>query len=76
MVLWGAMQDLSTIFAITDLIMGLVATVNLIALVLLFKVGMKLLNDYDRQIRAGRISPVFDVDEFSDLNLDKEAWKN
>jgi AGCS family alanine or glycine:cation symporter len=76
MVMWGTMQDLSTIFAITDLMMGLVVTVNLIALVLLFKVGLKLLADYDSQIRAGQKNPVFDPSKFPDLNLDITAWNN
>lgn len=74
MVLWGTMQDLSTIFAITDLMMGLVVTVNLIALILLFKTGLKLLADYDRQTNAGCKTPVFDANNFPELDLDASAW--
>lgn len=73
LVLWGSMQDLSTVFAFADLTMGLLALVNLTALALLFKVGIRVMKDYDRQAAAG-IKPVFDPAKFSDLNIDPAAW--
>lgn len=74
LVMWGSQQDLSTVFAFADLTMGLLALVNLAALVMLFRVGMRILRDYDRQIAAGVGSPVFDAAQFADLDLDREAW--
>jgi AGCS family alanine or glycine:cation symporter len=74
LVLWGSLQDLGTVFAFADVTMGLLAIANLIALALLFKVGLRLMRDYDRQIEAGVASPVFDPKAFADLDLDPEAW--
>ncbi|MDP2242829.1 sodium:alanine symporter family protein, partial [Pseudomonas sp.] len=59
LVLWGSMQDLGTVFAFADVTMGLLAIANLIALALLFKVGLRLMRDYDKQIKAGVEVPVF-----------------
>ena len=74
LVLWGSMQDLSTVFGFADVTMGLLALVNLAALFLLFKTGLRLMNDYDRQIKGGVKSPVFDPKAFADLDLDHAAW--
>lgn len=74
LVLWGSLQDLGTVFAFADVTMGLLAIANLIALALLFKVGLRLMRDYDGQIKAGVESPVFDPKQFADLDLDPAAW--
>lgn len=74
LVLWGSVQDLGTVFAFADVTMGLLAICNLIALALLFKVGLSLMRDYDSQIKAGIDSPVFDPKKFADLDLDPKAW--
>jgi AGCS family alanine or glycine:cation symporter len=74
LVLWGATQDLSTVFAFADVTMGLLAVVNLLALTLLFKVGLRVLHDYDEQRAAGVQQPVFDPERFSDLDLDASVW--
>lgn len=75
LILWGSMQDLTTVFSFADLTMALLAVFNLVALALLMKVGFRLMNDYDRQWRAGKV-PVFDPDQFPDLDIDREAWKD
>ncbi len=74
LVLWGSVQDLGTVFAFADVTMGLLAIANLIALALLFKVGLRLMRDYDSQIKAGVDSPVFDAKQFADLDLDPNVW--
>jgi AGCS family alanine or glycine:cation symporter len=74
LVLWGSVQDLGTVFAFADVTMGLLAICNLIALALLFKVGVRLMRDYDNQIKAGVKSPVFDAKQFADLDLDPAVW--
>ena len=74
LVLWGSMQDLSTVFAFADVTMGLLALVNLVAVTLLFKTGLRLMRDYDQQRQAGVQSPVFDAKAFADLDLDPAAW--
>lgn len=75
LILWGSMQDLTTVFSFADLTMALLAVFNLVALALLMKVGFRLMNDYDQQWRAGKV-PIFDPDQFPDLNIDREAWKD
>jgi len=74
LVLWGSMQDLSTVFGFADVTMGLLALVNLAALFMLFKVGLRLMRDYDSQIQAGVQSPVLDAKQFADLDLDPQVW--
>ena len=71
--LWGSMQDLGTIFFFADLTMALVALTNIAALAILVPIGMRVLRDYEKQRRAGR-TPVFNPDDFPDLEIDKAAW--
>ncbi|CAI8723379.1 MULTISPECIES: sodium:alanine symporter family protein [Pseudomonas] len=74
LILWGSVQNLSTVFAFADITMTCLAFVNLVALALLFKVGLRVMRDYDEQRRAGIAQPVFDASKFSDLDLDPQAW--
>ena len=74
LVLWGSLQDLSTVFAFADVTMGLLAIVNLAAVLLLIKVGLRLIRDFDGQLRAGIAQPLFDPAKFPDLDIDREAW--
>ena len=73
LVMWGATQDLTTVFGFADLTMALLGLVNLTALALLFKVGLRVMRDFDQQIKTGH-TPVFDANRFADLNIDKNAW--
>jgi AGCS family alanine or glycine:cation symporter len=74
LVLWGSLQDLGTAFGFADVTMGLLAVVNLAAVILLIKIGLRIMRDYDEQKRAGIAHPVFDPDKFPDLNIDRKAW--
>ncbi len=73
LVMWGATQDLTTVFGFADLTMALLALVNLAALALLFKVALRVMRDFDEQMKAGH-APVFNAERFADLNIDKKAW--
>jgi AGCS family alanine or glycine:cation symporter len=73
LVMWGATQDLTTVFGFADLTMALLGLVNLTALALLFKVGLRVMRDFDQQMKAGH-APVFDANRFADLNIDRRAW--
>jgi AGCS family alanine or glycine:cation symporter len=42
LILWGSLQDLATVFAFADITMGLLALVNLAAIALLLKVGLRI----------------------------------
>ncbi len=69
----GSTLDLSTVFAFADVTMGMLALVNLFALVLLSPIAFRILADFDRQRRAHGTA-VFDPDDFPDLDLDRKAW--
>ena len=75
LIMWGSMQDLTTIFSFADLTMALLAIVNLVALAFLMKIGFRLMRDYDDQSRAGKV-PVFDPEKFPDLDIDHDAWSD
>ncbi|MNM30844.1 Amino-acid carrier protein AlsT [compost metagenome] len=76
LILWGSVQDLSTVFAFADITMTLSALVNLIALTLLCRVGLRLLADYETQREAGIAEPVLTASAFQDLNIDRTIWSN
>ena len=74
LVVWGSAQDLTTVFAFADITMTCLAFVNLLALAMLFNVGLRVMRDYDKQRKAGIKQPVFDSSQFPDLDLDRAAW--
>jgi alanine or glycine:cation symporter, AGCS family len=74
LIIWGAVQDLTTVFGFADLTMGLLALVNLSAMVMLFKPSLALMKDFDQQIKAGDKKPSFDADRFPGMNIDQNAW--
>ena len=73
LILWGSVQDLTTIFSFADLTMALLALVNLAALAIMMKVSFRIMDDYEGQVRQGQV-PVFDPQGFDDLDLDANAW--
>jgi len=72
---WGATSDLGTVFAFADLTMGMLALVNLFALILLIKPALRLIRDYDRQVAGGIAEPVFDVAAFAQPGINREIWQ-
>lgn len=74
-VYWGTQQDLSTIFRMADLMMACLAGVNLYALASLSGLGLRLLRDYEQQLREGRTEPELDPAAYADVNLDHDAWR-
>jgi len=75
LVFWSGKESLDIVLTFADTTMTLLALVNLIALVMLFKVGLRVMEDYHEQRKAGIAIPVFDSKKFSDLNLDLRVWK-
>lgn len=75
MVVWGALESVTTVFNAADASMGLMATVNMIAIVLLSGTVAKLTRDYRQQRKAG-MKPVFDVADFPELagKVDTSIW--
>lgn len=75
MVLWGAVQAVSTVFNAADASMGMMATVNLIAIVLLSGTVVKLTKDYFDQ-RSRGLSPTFHAADYPELSgkIDDTIW--
>ncbi|NBD17433.1 MAG: amino acid carrier protein [Cyanobacteria bacterium] len=76
LIIWGATQDLSTVFGFADLTMGLLALVNLAALIMLFGVGLKVLHNFEKQIRSGEKQPLFSAASLPGVEIDAKAWPN
>ena len=62
-------------FFFSDPLMGILALVNLLAIMMLFPVAMRLLRDFRRQLKAGVERPVLNPDDYADLDIDRDAWK-
>jgi AGCS family alanine or glycine:cation symporter len=75
MVIWGAYESVATVFNAADASMGLMATVNLIAIVLLSGTVVKLTRDYRAQRKAGRV-PLFHAADYPELagKIDQSIW--
>ena len=64
----------TSVFFFSDPMMGILALVNLLALLMLFPTGLRLLRDYRAQLAEGIEHPRFHVEKYADLDIDKEAW--
>jgi alanine or glycine:cation symporter, AGCS family len=75
MVIWGAYESVATVFNAADASMGLMATVNLIAIVLLSGTVVKLTRDYRAQRKAGK-EPLFHAADYPELGdkIDQSIW--
>jgi AGCS family alanine or glycine:cation symporter len=73
LIFWASQQDLATVFSYSDLTMGLLAVVNLIALWQLFPVAKTLLRDYEQRLRSE--SPMtFKATDFRGQGVDPASW--
>lgn len=71
----GAVAPSATsVFFFADPMMGLLALVNLLALMMLFPIALRVLQDFRKQLKAGVDRPVLNIEDFSDLDLDPKAW--
>lgn len=64
----------TSVFFFSDPMMGILAIVNLLALIMLFPTAIRLLKDYRTKLAAGAEHPEFNPDEFPDLDIDRTAW--
>ena len=64
----------TAVFFFSDPLMGVLAVVNLMAIMMLFPVALRVLNDFREQLKAGVLRPVFQPTAFADLDLDHSAW--
>ncbi|MDU2123470.1 MAG: alanine/glycine:cation symporter family protein [Clostridium celatum] len=73
MVLFGSVASMQFVWSIADVFMGLMAILNLIAIVLLSNIAIKALQDYMTQRRAGK-NPVFYASSIPELGDEVEEW--
>lgn len=74
MVLFGSIASMDLVWNIADVFMGLMAILNLIAIVLLGKIAIKALQDYTAQKKAGK-DPVFYASSIPELGKEVEEWR-
>jgi AGCS family alanine or glycine:cation symporter len=74
MVLLGSLMSLQLAWNIADLMMALLTMCNLVAIVMLSKQAIWLLNDYRDQKRRGIKSPVFTKDKMPEIKDKLVAW--
>lgn len=74
MVLFGSVASMQFVWSIADVFMGLMAILNLIAIVLLGKIAIKALQDYTAQKKAGK-NPVFYASSIPELGDEVEEWR-
>jgi alanine or glycine:cation symporter, AGCS family len=75
MVIWGSLQSVATVFDTADAAMGLMATINLLAILALSGTVVKLTKDYFDQRRAGT-EPMFHAADYPELGgkIDGSIW--
>ncbi|RJT44838.1 alanine/glycine:cation symporter family protein [Rahnella woolbedingensis] len=75
MVFGGCLMQLQMLWKLADIFMALMAILNLTALLLLSGIAIKVVKDYERQRRMGKI-PVFNPDHYPELRgqLEPGVW--
>ena len=68
----GAQANFDTVWNLADVLMGLMAIVNIVSILLLSKISMKVMNDYTRQKKEGK-DPQFHPDKLGIKNT--QCWK-
>lgn len=64
----------TAVFFFSDPLMGILAVVNLLALMMLFPTAKRILDDFKEQVGAGVARPILDPGKFADLDIDRTAW--
>ncbi|MGY9048310.1 sodium:alanine symporter [Puniceibacterium antarcticum] len=62
------------VFNFSDPMMGILAVVNLLAIMMMFPIALRVINDFRSQLDAGIARPIFDPKKFPDLDTDPSAW--
>ena len=76
MVYFGAITSVPLVWSMADLSMGLMATINLIAILLLTPIALILLKDYTSQLKKGIKEPEFKIDQYPELKkkVGSDIW--
>ena len=75
MVLLGSQAAVPVVWDMADAALGLMALVNLAAILLLSRVAFRVINDYEKQLKQG-LDPLFRRDDFPDLDtkIEPDVW--
>lgn len=74
MIIFGSLTQVAIVWNLSDLFMGLMAVLNIIAIVMLRKVAIDVFKDYDEQKKAGIKEPVFNPAKFNIEGV--TAWES
>jgi len=64
----------TAVFFFSDPMMGILALVNLIAIMMMLPICLRLLRDFRDQLQAGVERPVLNADQYPDLDIDRTVW--
>ena len=73
MVMFGSIEKVAVVWNTADFSMGLMALVNLVAIIFLGKYAIAALKDYTIQLKQKK-NPIFYQDNIGKLKLDVECW--
>ncbi|GAD29986.1 alanine/glycine:cation symporter family protein [Photobacterium leiognathi] len=73
MVMFGSVASLPVVWNLADASMGLMAFVNIVALIFLSKLAIRVIKDYEHQLKQGK-TPEFDRSKFPELEDIEGAW--
>ncbi|MBW8635807.1 hypothetical protein K1W69_01300 [Hoeflea sp. WL0058] len=65
----------TSMFFFPDPTMGILAIVNLVAIMMVLPICLRMLRDYRKQLASGVDRPVLNPDDYADLDIDRTAWK-
>lgn len=73
-ILWGSYESLATVFDTADMTMGVMALINLVAIMLLSGLVVKLTRDYFNQLKTGE--PNFRLSDYPELKgqIEDSIW--
>lgn len=74
MLFFGSLVNMDIVWNLADVFMGLMAIINLIAIMLLSKIAFKALENYRYQKRNGIKEPIFDSSYIPELQDDITEW--
>ena len=75
MVMFGSIAALDLVWNLADFAMAIMTIINLIAIVLLGKIALKALQDYQRQRRISKKNIVFKSSTIPELKDSTSEWE-
>ena len=75
MVMFGSVAALDLVWNLADLAMAVMTVINLVAIVLLGKIALKVLQDYQRQRRTSKKNIIFKASSIPELKDSTSEWE-